>query len=121
MLKRSAEDGTCNYDASIVTYEKNEDTKKDEDTKKNEQYPEIMSSSSDEETHYEVEQPAADRQVEYQVAEEGVQPQNLKKGMIIKYKADNDTWKEGKVLSRAGKATGWYKSHWNVEESCGGK
>ena len=42
----------------------------------------------------------------------------IKKGMKIKYRdTDSSNWKEIKVISRAGKATGKYASHWNVENN----
>lgn len=40
----------------------------------------------------------------------------LKKGMTIEYReSDSDNWKRVRVTSRAGKATGQYKSHWNID------
>ena len=38
----------------------------------------------------------------------------LRKGLHIKYVNKDKQWVEGELLSRAGKATGKYKSHWNV-------
>ena len=38
----------------------------------------------------------------------------LRKGLHIKYVNKDKQWVEGDLLSRAGKATGKYKSHWNV-------
>ena len=42
---------------------------------------------------------------------------NVKKGLNIKYKNENDEWVSAEVLSRAEKATGKYKSHWNIKNS----
>ena len=43
--------------------------------------------------------------------------QNVRKGMDVDFKGDNDVWLKGKVLGRAGKAGGKYKSLWNLELS----
>ena len=40
----------------------------------------------------------------------------MKKGMMIEYREnDTDAWKKVKVIQRAGKATGKYRTHWNVD------
>ena len=41
---------------------------------------------------------------------------SIKKGMLIEY-ADDDKWVSAEIVSRAGKASGKYKSHWNVRDN----
>lgn len=38
----------------------------------------------------------------------------IKKGMIVEYRNDDGSWTSVDIVSRAGKASGKYKSHWNA-------
>ena len=40
---------------------------------------------------------------------------SIKKSMVIEY-TDNDKWVSAEIVSRAGKASEKYKSHWNVRD-----
>ena len=39
----------------------------------------------------------------------------IRKGMNMEFKDNHDRWIPGKILGRAGKATGKYRSNWNFE------